>query len=680
MLNKIFPIFVSCIITFSHLLSNDVLMDQGIKHVVVVMLENRSFDNVLAWLYEHDAPHYFLPENTDPQFKGLSEDTLDLYTNDLKNANGDIVFSSPPIKGVPSVINSSSLNSPQFNPNEPFPNVTNQIFGFDGSTSPKMLGFLQDYASLWKEQDWLKEKKTICSVMETYTENEMPVLYGLAKHYAVSDEWFSSVPTQTNPNRAFFMCGTSNGQTINGNLGLSIFHSDTLWNRIVEESPDTTWNIFWQSEMLQGIIEKPASGSHTFMSLELIPDFGSHFLKMDKFHELARDGQLPAVSFLEPQWTLSENMSPTNPPLFNIDDLIFGLQGNDLHPPGDIRSGENFLANIYTSLIANPEAWNQTLFVVTFDEHGGLFDHVPPPAATSPDNECQEGFKFDRFGVRVPTIFISPKINRRTVIRSNTKVPFDHTSFMATVFKWLHIDKKRWNMGNRTRKAPTFESVITLEEPRSDTAIIPDNINLAQVSPENVVYMGESFYLKDKDGAYILQSKEDQIPNVGQGEKAILRFANGSGKITHGSFVLIKVPELADNKNILGAHSYKHNCYFTGNEHNSTQWWTIKSVDHPYVGYEIQYGEKIFLENHVYTDIVNYAPARLAKKQGWLNDYLSTKSVIQNGNDDDYWILEKPVEDNLVTKELLNISTYSMSKFSVTNNPFFRIVSGQACS
>ena len=78
-----------------------------------------------------------------------------------------------------------------------------------------MTGFLQDYASLWDEDDWMNQKKDICAVMESYTDQELPVIYALARHYAVSDLWFSSVPTQTNPNRAFLACGTSDGQIIN---------------------------------------------------------------------------------------------------------------------------------------------------------------------------------------------------------------------------------------------------------------------------------------------------------------------------------------------------------------------------------------------------------------------------------------------------------------------------------
>ncbi len=643
---KCFLTLAAIALSLSKLFSNDRLMDQEIKHVVILMLENRSFDNALAWLYENDTPLQFIPNNANPQFLGLSEDSLNRYTNTLKNSSGEIVFSCPPLKGLPSVAGLKAINSPQFDPHEAFPHVTNQIYGFDNSSTPTMLGFLQDYATQWKEDVWLNKQKTICAVMETYTEKELPTLYRLARHYAVSDLWFSSVPTQTNPNRAFTICGTSDGQTVNGALGQSIFHSDTLWNRLVEKSPETTWAIFWQSDMLPGVIKGPASGPKTFSSLKRIPNIDSHFLKIDTFHELARNGQLPAVSFLEPQWTVSDCLDLSNCDFVDVKDVPLGAQGNDLHPPGDVRTGENFVANIYTSLIANPEAWNQTLLVITFDEHGGLFDHVPPPAAVPPDHQFQDEFQFDRLGVRVPTIFISPKIEKKTIVRSNDPaIPFDHTSLISTIFQWRHLDREQWKMGQRAAKAPTFDTVVTLTKPRGDAVLVPDEILLSRADPKDVVQMGDSLCLKNRNGVYVLKSKGTSTPHLGSADqKATLRFACGAGKITHGSFVFIEKDKsnTDDATMLLQADLHKHECSFSQNCHASSQWWTVKSTDHPYVGYEIQYGDKIYLENHIYMDLVQYVPARLCQKKGWFSTYLAAQTILAEGCDDNYWVIERP--------------------------------------
>jgi hypothetical protein len=113
--------------------------------------------------------------------------------------------------------------------------------------------------------------------------------------------------------------------------------------------------------------------------------------------------------------------------------------------------------------------WNETLFVITFDEHGGIFDHVPPPRAENPwPNDAIDGFRFDLMGVRVPTILVSPLIKRQTVFRSPTAIEYDSTSILATLLNWHGVPKARWGLGERTRHAPTFEGVFQLAEARGD--------------------------------------------------------------------------------------------------------------------------------------------------------------------------------------------------------------------
>lgn len=653
------------------------LMENEIKHIVILMMENRSFDNLVAWLYENDdVPLAFIPKGTDPHYLGLTEDTLAQYTNYLKDSSGKIVFSSPPIKGIPSVSSTNLLNSPKFNPNEAFPNVMPQIFGADGGTVPTMTGFLQDYATLWDEEDWDSQLTEISAVMETYTEKELPVLHSLAKRYAISDLWFSSVPTQTNPNRAFTFCGTSDGEVVNGPLGKNQFASETIWNRLYELSPSTTWKIFWQVDMIPDLFPGPSSGTNNFPALALIPNFDDHFEKIDRFHELARTGQLPDVCFLEPQWTISINLSPTDEELMMLvahnQDQIFGLQGTDLHPPGDVRPAENFLANIYTSLTANPETWKHTLLIITFDEHGGLFDHVPPPVAIGPDDLCQNGFAFDRFGVRVPTLFISPRINKSTVVRSSDpNTPFDHTSLLSTILKWKNIEKARWNMGRRVAAAPTFDSVITLSEPRQDDVLAPDTVVLPQVDEDKVIHMGDKFYLNSKKGESFVVLKPQKhgvnplldvmndrrirapkandwhFARVGDANHHVpLQFVGGAGKITHGSFVLIQSTESSlGTNNFLETMDSSCDCVYGKNSHSTGVWWTIKSVDHPYVGSVIQSGDRVYLENHVYLDFVQYVPARLTQEDSYLSEYLTVVPITDSHTAEHYWYIEKAVNN-----------------------------------
>ena len=645
---------VTFFVLFSHLVmanppqEEPSLMQKQIKHVVILMLENRSFDNVLAWLYnEQNPPSHFIPEETDPYFLGLNESTLSEYTNVLKNSKGQIVYSCAPIKGVPSVSSTHLLNSPKFDPNEPFANVTVQIFGNEGNDTPTMSGFLQDYASIWDEEEWMSQKQDICAVMETHTDKELPVFYGLARHYAISDLWFASVPTQTNPNRAFSICGTSEGEIINGSMGKNLFQSDTIWNRLTEESPETSWTIFWQSDMCPVLFPGPFNGINTFASLNRISNLHDHFLRLDYFHEQARNGQLPDISYIEPQWTLGMNVSPKEKEvlkyLLRNQEFIVGMQGNELHPPGDIRTAENFLANIYTSLSSNHEAWSQTLLIVTFDEHGGLFDHVAPPSAIPPDNKFQNGFKFDRYGVRVPTIFISPLIEKGTIMRSsNPEIPFDHTSILATLLKWKNVDKSKWNLGARAANAPTFENVITLSKPREDSIIGNNPISFEN---KDVVHMGDQFCLRNKEGYYLCASVPAclHIATVGSSEdKICAEFTSGSGKVTHGSFCTIKSHDpYLGNSNLLDVNTYL-DCIFSLNKHAQSQWWTVKSLEQPFVGSEICFGDRIYIENHVNVDTFQFVPGRLKDIDGFFGQHLTTEPITNLGSENHYWIIERP--------------------------------------
>jgi phospholipase C len=166
------------------------------------------------------------------------------------------------------------------------------------------------------------------------------------------------------------------------------------------------------------------------------------------FQAAAAAGTLPSYAFLEPSWTST---------------------GNSQHPNYDVALGEQLIHDVYEALRSGPN-WGQTLFILTYDEHGGCFDHVPPPwGATPPDNTAGEfGFGFDRFGARVPTVLISPLIAPGTVYRVPAgSVPLDHTSILKTV-------EQRWSLPALTARdaaAPGFGDVLTLATPRTDDVL-----------------------------------------------------------------------------------------------------------------------------------------------------------------------------------------------------------------
>ena len=423
-----------------------------IEHIVVLMLENRSFDNVVGWLYRTEAPPRVVPAGSSPVYDGL---TTGPYSNDYKGRTLPVTVGTGQA--------AQPLRVPRLDPHEGYADVTIQLFGDDTGRVPttiapgvaaKMQGFARNYNAVWESWAELGE------VMGAYLPEQLPALNGLARQYAVSDRWFSSVPTQTNPNRAFSLCGTSLGRVVNGPMGIDLFDTDTVWNAL---PPATSWGIYfhdlWKNGKCLTELMFPrldAARTHAaFAEIQTMPAFYAH----------AQAGTLPAFSYLEPMWGYGKGTP----------DGFVGRQGTDYHPPTWLGPGEALVNQIYQALSSNPTLWSKTLLVITFDEHGGIYDHVdpgwgavPPDAHTGPD-----GFAFNRYGVRVPTILASPYIPAGTVFRApaDSPHPFDHCSLIATILKWQGIDPAAAGLGNRVAVAPTFEAAL-LDTPRTDVPVL----------------------------------------------------------------------------------------------------------------------------------------------------------------------------------------------------------------
>jgi phospholipase C len=372
-----------------------------IQHVVVLMLENRSFESLLGRLY---------PDRAD--FDGL--------TGDESNRVGDQeirVWSSASSPGLDTRI-------PAPDPAELFVDMNEQIFGPDGDgKTATMAGFASNYARVAGADPK--------SVMHYYTPEQVPVLSTLARSFGVSDRWHASAPNQTWPNRFFAHCGTANGYVNNMPLHVP-YMMWTVFNRLTEAH--RSWRIYFHD------IPQSATLARTWSEL---PDH----LKLFEEHFMAdaMAGRLPNYSFIEPRYftCAAVNRVP-----------------NDQHPPHDVMLGERLIARCYDA-IRNGPGWDQTLFIITYDEHGGLYDHVPPPPAVSPDNHFPEGFKFDCYGVRVPAVLISPWIPAGSVIRPSGSTPFDHTSIIATLRKLFDIGP----LTARDAAAPDLLSALSLDSP-----------------------------------------------------------------------------------------------------------------------------------------------------------------------------------------------------------------------
>jgi phospholipase C len=558
-------------------------MDQ-IEHVVVLMLENRSFDSVLGWLYEdpNDPPGLII--GPDGSYRGLQGVDLSKLTN--------TALSNPPLTAVPTR-GAQGFTSPIVDPGEEFDHINQQFWGTenpDDHQAPTMSGVLADFVSVLQGFAYADDQVRDIAPMalECYTPAQLPVLNELARHYAVSDDWYASVPSQTNTNRAFLLCGTSHGMVNNGYLeedpraapiekALSMKLGDdripeaTIFNELAAAGKD--WAVFWQTSYLptklgvlvedvQAIsaaltvaaavggplaeiaaaallmveeIEKlgpqelayleelsrgDVASSYTwrlFPQIKQIPGASSNFQTLDEFHQRARNGTLPAFSYIEPYWTISRATTGNS-----IGKRLISTLGNDYHPPSNLLVGEEFVKDVYTSLISNTAAWNKTLLLVTFDEFVGTFDHVSgppleagavePPWGTngSAPKGPEDGFKFDRLGGRVATIVVSPFVQKGTVFRASPPVPYDHTSLIATTLKWIGKEADTGRFGQRAANAPTFDGVLTLTQPRTDQAD-PQALTFLDTprADGDPLRYGDSFWLQNQNGDYLTAAVPD---------------------------------------------------------------------------------------------------------------------------------------------------------------------------
>jgi phospholipase C len=396
-----------------------------VNHFVVLMLENRSFDHMLGYLYPGN-----MTQSSQP-FEGLAG------TESCPVPGGQPVTVFPIERATP-----NAYLMPGADPGEGYMATNQQLYGSDAApasgTAATCTGFMSDYAYTlgWqsKESGWpIVSGTTANDIMGCFTPDTLPVLSTLAKGYAVCDYWFSSVPTETLPNRAFACAATSQGHMDDKT---HTFTSPTIFGLL--DAAGLGW-------MVYGYDAEPLTKS-TFTQIS--NEAASHFGLFTDFQAAAAAGTLPAFTFLEPSWSSS---------------------GNSQHPNYDVALGEQLIHDVYEALRGGP-GWPQTLLVITYDEHGGCYDHVPPPwGAVPPDTSTGEfGFGFDRFGVRVPTVLVSPLIEAGTVFRVPAGgTPLDHTSVLKTV-------EQRWNLAALTARdaaAPGFGDVLTRTTVRTDDVL-----------------------------------------------------------------------------------------------------------------------------------------------------------------------------------------------------------------
>jgi phospholipase C len=382
-------------------------MPPKIEHLVVLMMENRSFDHMLGFL-----------KSDMPLLEGLTG-----TENNPAADGGSLVVVTP---------DAHPIGDFEPGPAHEFVNVNVQLFGTEdvpSGATPTMDGFVRDYAQVSGSADRGRR------IMRCFAPENVPVLATLAQQFAVCDHWFSSVPGPTSPNRAFAHAASSNGSV----------ESDPWWHGL-----KTIYEVLDANSVSNRIY------THGGASLTITVDYlAKHQETFREYNEFVGDCQgsdLPAYTFIEPRYSADDDYMP-----------------NDEHPDADVRDGEDLIREVYRTIRNNLTLWNSTLLLVVYDEHGGIYDHVPPPSipASGPPSQ-NPPFAFDRLGLRVPAVLISPYIEQGTI----DKTQYEHSSIVATIRR-LFLPTGTAPLTDRDQNANTFDRIVTRDQPRTDTFTWP---------------------------------------------------------------------------------------------------------------------------------------------------------------------------------------------------------------
>jgi phospholipase C len=384
-------------------------------HIVVVMMENHSFDNLLGALSRHGVP----------KADGLS-------------------FSAA---GVAANWNPGTADTGA------------RVYSFPFANTVQGGGVAQDWNATHQQVDGGRMDGFVRSTdsaqpMGYYTPAVLPFAYSLAKSFTVANRWFCSAPCQTYPNRRFLMAGTAYGNISTDTSSLSdpAPPNGTIFDRM--HAYGVSWRNYFTDLPQTGIIPT------------VIEKYPTNIVPIAAFFADCALGTLPSVSFVDPEFgaagELGSALTSAQLPVLDEVGADVSALGGDQEDPQDMYYGEEWAFNILQAVTRSP-AWPRTLLIYTYDEHGGYYDHVPPPAAIAPDSippELTAGDVpggYNVYGPRVPAIVASPYSKPGAV----TNVVHDHTSVLATI-------EAKWNLPALTYRdanAATVMDFLNLSSP-----------------------------------------------------------------------------------------------------------------------------------------------------------------------------------------------------------------------
>ena len=354
-----------------------------IEHIVVVMMENHSFDSMVGMMGRGD---------------GLSVGRDGKPNVALPDGHGGVVRSFH----MPSDCQTQGVSQSWDAGHRAYANGTNR--GFVQASSGEAMGY--------------------------FLGSDMPFTWGLAKTFPLADRWFCSVLAQTSPNRRYLISGTS--------LGLidDSFPSELPPNGTIFDSLNR-YGISWKDYYS----DLPSIGN--YLSLLGKPGYSQGLAKMADFFRDAAAGTLPQFSLIDPNYSSQSEENPQ-----------------------DVQYGDQYLAAVVNAVLQGPQ-WRKTLLIWAYDEWGGWYDHVPPPAAVPPDDvppnlpPGSEPGAFDRYGFRVPAGVVSPYAKRDFV----SHTVYDHTSILKTV-------ETKWNLPALTRRDANAKDVLDMIDLKAAPAFL----------------------------------------------------------------------------------------------------------------------------------------------------------------------------------------------------------------
>jgi phospholipase C len=397
-----------------------------IEHVVVLMLENRSFDHIFGFR---------------KGVNGLTGKEFNLLDPNKTESDVNPAFHTG--TGAP-FVTINSKNGPSHSLKGTNVQIFNNANGPDAKHPARNNGFALNYRNeLLSEHISNPSQQTVAVAMQSFAPAHLPSINALADAFCICDGWFSEVPGPTQPNRLYMHAATSAGFA--HNVWSKKFDVQTIYNNLQQAGATWATYDFDLNEVRQNF-SRLDGGAPNFKKFEA--------LAVD-----AQKGTLANYSFICPRFNNAAEG-----------------HGNSQHAPEDARYGDNLIADVYEALRANEKVWAKTVLIVTYDEHGGFYDHVVPPSENIPNpdgiNSPVAGdpgasfvppFKFDRLGLRVPAVIASPWVRAGKV--DSTR--YQHTSVLATLKKMFGLPAF---LTRRDAGANTFEQVFEeLSAPRTDT-------------------------------------------------------------------------------------------------------------------------------------------------------------------------------------------------------------------